>query len=239
MGGNPGRVDPDPAPGGQALKRLFVTGTDTEIGKTWVACSLVRRLVASGMRVAVMKPIASGCEQTDEGWRNRDALQLMAASNVPSPYERVNPYAYAPAIAPHIAAGLEKRYPDLERIAGIADSLDADVLVIEGVGGWCVPVNEAQLLPRMVSLLRAEVLLVVGMRLGCINHALLSADRILADGFRLGGWVANRIDPQMPCYSENLDTLVRHMPAKLLGEVEWNGEIGKLPQEFVLNLANK
>ena len=167
------------------MNRIFITGTDTEVGKTWVACALTRRLVSTGLKVAVMKPLASGCERTTQGLRNEDAMALMKASNVAMEYQQVNPYAYEPAIAPHIAAAEAGRLPDIGHIARIADGISADALLIEGAGGWCVPLDQDTLMPELVRALGAEVILVVGIKLGCINHSLLSARQIEADGFRL------------------------------------------------------
>lgn len=210
------------------MKRWFITGTDTGIGKTRVACDLVSQLVAKGQQVAAMKPVASGCERTQQGLRNEDALRLMSVMNVPLAYEQVNPYAFEPPIAPHIAAQAAGVALDLAEIARLADSIAADVLVVEGVGGWCVPLGEDQMLVDLVRQLRAGVILVVGMRLGCINHALLTARRIQQDGCSLEGWIANCMDPDMPEYANNLKTLVKLLPAPLLGEVSWQGKLSTL-----------
>lgn len=205
------------------MKRWFITGTDTGVGKTYAACAFTRRLVSMGYDVAAMKPVASGCDRTADGLRNEDALALMEAMNVSLAYEQVNPFAYEPAIAPHIAAARAGRPVRFGRIAEIADGIQADHLVIEGAGGWCVPLDGSRLFPDLVRALRADVILVVGMKLGCINHAILSARQIERDGFRLAGWVANRIDPAMPVYRENLDTLEESMPAPMLAEIPHGG----------------
>jgi dethiobiotin synthetase len=210
------------------MKRWFITGTDTGIGKTRVACDLVSQLVASGQKVAAIKPVASGCDPTPQGLRSDDALCLMSVMNVPLAYEQVNPYAFEPPIAPHIAAQAAGVAIDLAEIARLADTIAADVLVIEGVGGWCVPLGEEQMLAELVRQLRARVILVVGMRLGCINHALLTARRIQQDGCSLEGWIANCVDPDMPEYSNNLKTLENLLPVPLLGEVPWQGKLSAL-----------
>lgn len=207
------------------MKRLFITGTDTEIGKTYAATALIRYLAREGRSVAAMKPVASGSELTANGLRNEDALALMDAINVELDYRQVNPYAFEPAIAPHIAAaraGVEIRF---ESLTSIADGIEADVLVIEGAGGWCVPLNERQMMSDLARALNAEVILVVGMKLGCINHALLSAHQIERDGCQLAGWVANGIDPDMPEYRNNLITLSKLMKAPLLAELPWGGNL--------------
>lgn len=195
----------------------FVTGTDTEIGKTFAACDLVRHLVARGERVAGLKPIASGCEETPDGLRNEDALALMAAANVKLPYDVVNPYAFAPPIAPHLAAGAEGVVIDPATAARSLEGLVADRVVVEGAGGWRIPLGEGRLLCDLAGAFTRQVVLVVGLRLGCINHALLTAEQILRDGFELVGWVANRVDPDMLVPRGNLVTLDELLPAPRIG----------------------
>ena len=204
------------------MKRWFITGTDTEIGKTRVASALIRQLVAEGHRVAGMKPVASGCENTHAGLRNDDALSLMAASNVTLPYETVNPFAYEPAIAPHIAAREAGRSIDISRISGLAKTIEADYLIIEGVGGWCVPLGDNIMLAELAKATADEVIIVVGMRLGCINHGLLTSAQVERDGLKLKGWVANHVDPGMHVQSENVATLHTLMPCPFLGASPWN-----------------
>ena len=209
------------------MKRWFITGTDTEIGKTWVACALARHLVARGLKVAVMKPVASGCEPTPRGLRNEDALALMQASNLTQRYEEVNPVALEPAIAPHVAAERAGVVIDPRQIGGIQPPAQADMLIVEGVGGWRVPLGNGFMLADLARALSDEVILVVGVRLGCINHALLTADRITQDGFRLKGWVANLLDPEMAASKENLATLEAHLPQPCLGTLSFNDHTGK------------
>jgi dethiobiotin synthetase len=203
------------------MKRWFVTGTDTGIGKTRAACAIIRDLVAQGRKVAALKPVASGCERTFDGLRNEDALAMMAIMNVTLSYEEVNPFAYEPAIAPHIAAEEAGRPVDLEHIVAIANSIDADDLVIEGAGGWSVPLGDELMFADLVRAVDAEVILVVGMKLGCINHAVLTSGQIARDGCRLGGWIANAIDPHMPVYPKNLITLSKLLPVPMIGEIPW------------------
>ena len=209
------------------MKRWFITGTDTEIGKTTVALALIRHLVAAGHRVAAMKPVASGCEMTASGLRNDDAVRLMAASNVNLPYSVVNPFAYEPAIAPHIAAQAAGRPIDVAAISALAGAIEADYLVVEGVGGWMVPLGTASLLAELAKATADEVIVVVGMRLGCINHALLTAAQVERDGMPLKGWIANYVDPGMQAQSENLATLKARMPCPLLGIVHWQDSGGE------------
>ncbi|HEX5124263.1 MAG TPA: dethiobiotin synthase, partial [Rhodanobacteraceae bacterium] len=194
---------------------VFVAGTDTGIGKTRASALLVRAERACGRRAIGMKPVASGCVETRDGLRNEDAQALIAASDPAPPYALCNPYAFAPPIAPHIAA----------REAGIAIALDplvdayrmlagmADRVVVEGVGGWCVPLSDALMQADLVHALEVPVVLVVGLRLGCISHALLSARAIVADRCVLAGWIANRIDPDMARDDENLATLSARIDA--------------------------
>ncbi len=211
------------------MKRWFITGTDTGIGKTMVASALIRHLAGAGYRVAGMKPVASGCENTGAGLRNDDALSLMAASNVNLSYDSVNPFAYAPAIAPHIAAKEAGRPIDLNAIGALAGAINADYLVVEGVGGWMVPLGPDRLLADLARVTADEVIIVVGMRLGCINHALLTAARIEADGIPLKGWIANHVDPDMQAQAENMETLRALMPCPLLGVMHWQAPTGNLP----------
>ena len=199
----------------------FVAGTDTEIGKTFVACALLHALRNQGFSAIGMKPVAAG---TDEKGRNDDVEALIAASGVEAPRELVNPYLYAPAIAPHIAALEAGRPIDLERIAQSFAALRplADAIVVEGVGGFCVPLGPQVDAADLAQYLALPVILVVGMRLGCINHALLSAQAIAARGLTLAGWVANRIDPNMARFDENLASLEARLAAPLLGVIPAN-----------------
>ena len=215
------------------MKRWFITGTDTEIGKTFVACALIRHLTGQGFSVAGMKPVASGCEVTPEGLRNDDALGLIDAANVTLPYNVVNPYAFEPAIAPHIAAKEAGQSIDVGKISAIAATIEADYLVVEGVGGWCVPLGESRMLVELAKATSDEVIIVVGMRLGCINHALLTAAQVVRDGMVLKGWIANHVDPDMQAQSENMSTLQALMPAPMLGVLPWTSP-GKPAGEIIM-----
>jgi len=211
------------------MKRLFITGTDTEIGKTYVARALIAQLVKEGHAVAGLKPIASGCVRTSQGLRNEDAVALMAAANVTLAYNVVNPYAFEPAIAPHIAAGDAGQTIDIQKITAAASTIEADYLVVEGVGGWCVPLGGGRLLAELARAIADEVILVVGMRLGCINHALLTASQVKRDDMPLTGWIANHVDPDMQVQAENLETLRSLMPAPLLGVLPWSPSAQSIP----------
>ena len=201
---------------------VFVTGTDTGVGKTHASCALLAALRARGLRATGMKPVASGCRETPAGLRNDDAEALIAASAPMPSYDDCNPYAFAPPIAPHIAAraiGIDVRLePMLAAHARLARA--ADRIVVEGVGGWMAPLSETLMQADLVRALDVPVILVVGLRLGCLSHALLSARAIAADGALLVGWIANRIDPEMAEVDANLATLRARIDAPLLGVLD-------------------
>lgn len=201
------------------MQNLFVTGTDTGVGKTLVSAALLRRLRERGLRVAGMKPVASGCERTADGLRNEDALALQAESSGDWPYGTINPFAYAPPIAPHVAAAEAGIPIDFSTIASCYGQLaaDSDRVVVEGAGGWLVPLAGGQTLADLAASLGLDVVLVVGLRLGCLNHAFLTAEAIAARGLRLAGWVANTIDPAFDRLDANLATLDERLPAPRLG----------------------
>lgn len=210
----PGRKAP-PARG------VFIAGTDTGVGKTLVACAVLRGLSAIGLRVSGMKPVAAGAQRIRGAWYNEDVAQLRAAGNVDSPPQWVNPYCFAPAIAPHIAAREAGTAISLTRIAGNYSRLAsrADVVVVEGAGGLLVPLGARHVVADIPRRLGLPVVLVVGMRLGCLNHALLSAESLQSRGLLFAGWVANEIDPGMSRRTQNLETLRARLPAPLLGHV--------------------
>ena len=200
----------------------FVTGTDTEVGKTTIAAGLLHAARLQGLSTAAAKPVASGCVSTAQGLRNDDALALLAQCSLPLRYEEVNPLAFEPAIAPHLAArevGVVLDVDSLyQSVRGVLDK-GADFSLVEGAGGWRVPLSGAQTLSDLAVALRMPVILVVGVRLGCINHAVLSAEAIARDGLQLAGWVANIIEPQTSRLEENLVTLAERLPAPCLGHV--------------------
>jgi len=205
-----------------ARKKFFIAGTDTDVGKTFVACALLEKFRQLGLETVAVKPVAAGCEATPQGLRNDDALHLQSAMTAQLPYDQVNPIAFEPAIAPHIAAMREGRRLSVSRLEGFCNGVlmrTADVALVEGAGGWRVPLNPRETLADLAKTLNIPVILVVGMRLGCINHALLTAEAIARDGLRLAGWVANRADPDMSCYKENVMTLTTLLDAPLLGEI--------------------
>jgi dethiobiotin synthetase len=202
-----------------SARGLFVTGTDTGIGKTHASVALLRAVRAGGERAIGMKPVASGCRVTPQGLRNEDADALIGASDPMPAYALCNPYPFAPPIAPHIAAreaGVEIA-PDPIAAAYRTLAATADRVVVEGVGGWSVPLSDALMQCDLARALELPIVLVVGLRLGCINHALLTARAVVADGCVLAGWIANRIDAEMARADENLDTLCARIDAPLLG----------------------
>lgn len=201
----------------------FITGTDTEIGKTLVSSALLRRLAAGGIRAAGMKPVAAGATLRDGVWHNDDADQLVAAANVALPPELATPYLLREATAPHIAAMQEHIIIDLAHIQACYQQVaaSADAVVVEGVGGFCVPLSAQFDTADLARQLDLPVILVVGLRLGCINHALLTAEAIRARGLTLAGWVANGIDPAMPHAEDNVEALITRLSAPLLGVIPW------------------
>lgn len=214
---------------------FYVTGTDTGIGKSVVSAALLHALRARGLRAVGMKPVASGCERIDGHWRNEDALLLQTASDPRPDYADVNPYALPQPLAPEIAlreAGAELGLATIQaahaRLAAMAD-----VVVVEGVGGWAAPLSGELDQLDLVRALRLPVVMVVGLRLGCINHARLTADAILASGARLDGWVANGIDPSMARTDENFEILLHRLPVPCWGRIPHAGQ----PDPAVLSAA--
>ena len=199
----------------------FVTGTSTEVGKTIIGTGLLACANEVGLKTAAFKPLASGCVWTEQGWRNDDALALQAAVNTDQSYEEINPIALEPAIAPHIAAALADREVTARGLADLSQASIArgEFTLIEGAGGWRVPINRHETFSELPKLLNIPVIMVVGMTLGCISHALLTAEAITHDELTLAGWVANAIEVDMPYYRENVDTLIERLDAPLLGEV--------------------
>ncbi len=203
----------------RASQAWFVTGTDTEVGKTAVSCALLQVAAAAGLSTAAVKPVAAGC---DEAGHNEDALALQAAMTADLPYAQVNPVALRPPMAPHIAAAQAGKHIQVSRLAGLCRGVmqgRADFVLIEGAGGWRVPLNPRETLADLARELQIGVILVVGMRLGCINHALLTAEAIRRDGLQLAGWVANQPGERMSCHEENVTTLRQWLPAPCLGEL--------------------
>ena len=199
-------------------KTLFVTGTDTGVGKTTVACALLRLARSEGIRACGWKPVASGCERTADGLRNADALALQQAADTQEPYEKLNPYAFEPGVAPHLAAqasGHPIRIAELDRVHAEM-SRDYELIVVEGAGGWLAPLNEMWTFGAWVAERQWPVLLVAGMRLGCLNHALLAVESI-SRRTRLAGWIANVLPPAMDRLDENIASLHERISAPCWG----------------------
>jgi dethiobiotin synthetase len=201
----------------------FITGTDTGVGKTLVASALLHAFAVAGKRSVGMKPVAAGCVATPDGLNCEDVDVLRAAGNVDAPLRLINPYALATPVAPHIAATQAGVTIELGIIQHAYTALiqAADIVIVEGVGGFRVPLNATEDTADLARLLDLPVIMVVGMRLGCLNQALLTGEAVLARGLRLAGWVANQIDPGMDSFDENLESLRERLPCPLLGIVPW------------------
>ena len=209
-----------------AKKAFFITGTDTNVGKTLIAAGLLVAAKNRGLTTAALKPVAAGCEQTAEGLRNGDALLLQSVITQSLAYDQINPYPLEAAIAPHIAAQQEKRSLSVDRLSGFCRGVlaSANFTLLEGAGGWRVPINARETLADLAKNLQLPVIVVVGVRLGCINHALLTLEAIIRDGLPVAGWVANCVDAEMPVLQENIDSLRARLPAPCLGVVPFLAE---------------
>lgn len=215
------------------MRTLFITGTDTGVGKTYVSCLLLKALQAAGVRALPFKPVAAGAEQGSDGhWQNEDGLALQQACALPLPYALINPRVLPAPLSPHLAAaqaGLEVGVSELLRAAQAFGPWQPELLLVEGAGGWRVPLNEHETMADLAQALLADkdaggVVLVVGMRLGCLNHALLTAAAIRADGLPLLGWVANCIDPQMAALAANIATLEARLGAPRLATLAYGAK---------------
>lgn len=207
----------------------FITGTDTGVGKTVIAAGLIQALTRKGLLIAGMKPVASGGRSTVSGLRNPDAEMLMAVTNVDCDYTMVNPYVFEPPIAPHLAAESAGINISLSRISDQFNKLRdlVDYIIVEGVGGWSVPLGAEMTTVDLAVRLQLPVIIVVGLRLGCLNHALLTAESIQKAGLCLVGWVANQIDPQFEQQQDNIDALKARLSVPCLGEIPYFEDPGK------------
>jgi len=207
--------------------KWFITGTDTEVGKTVASCALLQAAAAAGYRAVGYKPVASGSEMTAEGIRNEDALALQQASTLALPYEAINPLAFIEPTSPHIISAYEQRPIDFSVMSeGLARlSAQANWVQVEGAGGWLTPLSETTTFADWVMAEKLPVILVVGIKLGCINHALLTAQAIQAAGLPLAGWIANDIQLPGRWHQQYLETLKQRLPAPLLGEIPRLNEI--------------
>jgi dethiobiotin synthetase len=215
----------------------FVVGTDTGVGKTLVACALIHAMRRAGLSPVPFKPVASGCEESPDGLINDDTRRLIAASGRMLSQDEVSPYRYLPAIAPHVAAAEAGRPIQMDSLISHAAGLARHgPLVVEGAGGLLVPLDSRYTLADLAVALGLPMVLVVGMRLGCLNHALLTAEAITSRGLVLAGWVANRIDPDFERAAANIDTLLARLPAPLLGTVPWGPSPSPDPAAIRLSL---
>ena len=202
---------------------VFITGTDTEVGKTLVSQAFIKAFAQRNYRVSGFKPIAAGCEVSEQGLVNEDALVLQKASNVDLSYAEVNPFALLLPTSPHIAAKHESITIDFDSLNKSLDQhkVKSDIVVVEGAGGWKVPVSDSEFLSTWVKLQKLPVIIVVGIRLGCLNHTLLTLESIQNDGVEVIGWVANKVDPDFGCYDENVAFLEHHIAAPKLAEIPY------------------
>jgi len=212
---------------------FFITGTDTGAGKTWVTAALMRFLQAEGWSVVGMKPVACGCFRQDGGWRNEDALLLQELATLRVDYAKLNIYAFDPPVSPHLAARLAGRIVRLDEIVRQCRELErlADGVLVEGVGGWEAPLNDGERVSHLAKALKLPVILVVGLRLGCLNHALLSHDAIVRSGVPYAGWVANGVDADFSCLEENIETLKSSLSIPCLGVVPHDDQRGMSSQK--------
>lgn len=221
-------------------KAFFVTGTDTGVGKTVVAARLMHALRGTGRQVLAMKPVAAGCEATPEGLRNEDVEVLRAAASFPIERQLMNPYAFEPAIAPHLAAAQAGVEIDFALLKSRLNSMRqrADSVIVEGAGGWYAPLSATKTMADLARVLDLPVVLVVGLRLGCLNHALLTAEAIVRSALPFPGWIANVIDPHMAQREGNLATLTARLPCPLLGVVPYVSDpAATAPAEVRFELA--
>jgi dethiobiotin synthetase len=231
------------------MKTVFVTGTDTDVGKTYVSVLLLNAINQKGFKTIAFKPIAAGCEQIPQGLQNNDALCLQTAANVSIPYNLVNPITLEPPIAPHIAAARIGKVIDMSLVLSTfakLQAVEADFLLVEGAGGWRLPValpvldqsRRIKFLSEFVNEQKIPVVLVVGIKLGCLNHAVLTFEQIKRDGCEVVAWVANQIDPDMLNYVENLVSLTALIDAPLLAEVAYGQKLLSASDEVLNSLIS-
>lgn len=213
---------------GVKVAGFFVTGTDTGVGKTWATVALMRFLQSQGRSVLGMKPVACGCLWQDGGWRNEDALSLLESASLPVDYAKLNIYAFERPLSPHLAAQKAGQAVQLDRIVRQCKELErlADCVLVEGVGGWEVPLNARERVSHLAIALELPVILVIGMRLGCLNHAWLTHDAMLRSGVSCAGWIANCVEPGFSCLEENIETLRSGMSFPCLGVIPHVGNRG-------------
>jgi dethiobiotin synthetase len=217
----------------------FVTGTDTDVGKTVCCDALLQAANLQGKATLAYKPIAAGCELTPNGVRNEDALILQKSSTIKLDYKLINPIAFMDPIAPHIAAEIENNPINVETITTGLHTLQnkkADLLIVEGAGGWFLPLNSEQLLSEWVVEQQLPVILVVGIKLGCLNHALLTYQAIINSGLKVAGWIANQVQPEMPYYKENLMFLNNRIDEPMIAEIPYLKDLKNTSLSQFVNL---
>lgn len=209
---------------GSAPRGVFVTGTDTEVGKTWCSVGLVEAMVATGRRVGVMKPVAAGATQTAAGLRNEDAVALQQAANTAHRYDWINPYCLRQPVSPHLAAKIDDVRIDMSHLMSRYRDIaaDSDWVLVEGAGGWLAPLSGQSSIADLATQLGLPVLMVVGMRLGCLNHAQLTWQAVAASGLPRAGWIANVIDPQVALLDAQVETLTHRLGVAPLAQLGWN-----------------
>lgn len=223
------------------MSGLFITGTDTEIGKTFVSSLLIKILAEENVKVAGMKPVASGAKIIDGSLKNDDALSLLEASNINADYDVVNPYVFEPAVSPHIAAEQSGIEIDLDKIKNNFDQLQkqSDVVIVEGVGGWYAPLSCHTTVADLAEELKLPVILVVGLRLGCLNHTLLTAQAIRQSGLTIAGWIANHIEEDFSSADENIKTIKHFLnDIPFLGTVSYQTTKSNKQQNHTINSNN-
>jgi len=214
--------------------KLFITGTDTNIGKTYISVGLLEKFTKIGFTTLGMKPLASGCYKENDMFINQDAVDLMRVSSVKVDYRLVNPFAFKQAIAPHIAAEQENCYLTKKKIKQAmlrTLGIDSDVTIIEGVGGWYTPINKKELMADLITSMKLPVILVVGLKLGCLNHSILTAQAIKEARLPFIGWIGNCIDPNMQAISYNIESLKSLITAPCLGIVQYRHKLDHLNLE--------
>lgn len=217
-------------------RKFFVAGTDTDCGKTFVSCTLLHAAAQKGHSTIGMKPVAAGATQTEQGLRNDDALRLQRAASVVLGYDQVNPVCLPAAVSPHLAAAQAGKRLQVQRISGFCQGVlmkRADLTLIEGAGGWRVPLSDREFMSDLARALNLPVILVVGMKLGCLNHALLTAEAIVRDGLTVAGWIATQRDPDMAMIAENLQTLHEALPFPCIGSIPFLADPDDLDQAAI------
>lgn len=220
------------------MSGFFITGTDTEIGKTFVASLLIKLLAEEGLHVVGMKPIASGAKIIGGSLKNDDALSLIQASNVAVDYKEINPYVFEPAISPHLAAEAAGVEIDLKKIKNNFDQLQkkSDVVIVEGVGGWYAPLTSRCTVADLAEELNLPIILVVGLRLGCLNHALLTAQAIQQSGLPIAGWIANHVKEDFSVAEKNISTLKHFLSDfPFLGSISYQTNLTTKDPKYHIN----